>query len=345
MKNSVQIALFPLILIVLLSCTKKSTHEIYIDFTFLMDDPYAPARVTFYNYTKGANTYQWDFKDGHTSNEKEPVHTFEQAGSYDVTLTAKIGSVHKELTKTLTVQAKSDEVIIGSPPSSLGLDPFYTKYVDAEGIPVISSEKVPDEALVKTRSIVIHMLKNMEDVKHKMISHNARVGIMSVDEVTTDIPEHAFLADDQNVDWDKRARGLGGTVTVPITTCAEENVLCYEADKYANEDILIHEFAHAIHLMGIQYLDTNFNSKLTTALETALANDKWKQTYAGTNIKEYWAEGVQSWFNCNAESNPADGVHNYVNTRSELETYDPLLFDLISQYFDQTNHEEISCHQ
>ncbi len=37
----------------------------------------------------------------------------------------------------------------------------------------------------------------------------------------------------------------------PVTTCAEENILAYQIDKYHAEDILIHEFAHSIHLIGI----------------------------------------------------------------------------------------------
>src|SRR5262245_31456441 len=35
---------------------------------------------------------------------------------------------------------------IVAPPVALGLDPFYKKYVDAGGIPVVASEKVRDEA-------------------------------------------------------------------------------------------------------------------------------------------------------------------------------------------------------
>src|SRR5262245_6828466 len=33
-------------------------------------------------------------------------------------------------------------------PASLGVSPFYKKYVDAQGIPVLASEKVPDAALL-----------------------------------------------------------------------------------------------------------------------------------------------------------------------------------------------------
>ena len=47
---------------------------------------------------------------------------------------------------------------IGPVPASLGVSPFYTKYVDAQGIPVIASEKVPDDALLVARDIVNTML-------------------------------------------------------------------------------------------------------------------------------------------------------------------------------------------
>ena len=43
-------------------------------------------------------------------------------------------------------------------PASLGVSPFYTKYVDAQGIPVLASDKVPDAALLVARDIVNSML-------------------------------------------------------------------------------------------------------------------------------------------------------------------------------------------
>ena len=49
-------------------------------------------------------------------------------------------------------------------------------------------------------------------------------------EVTTDVPEHAFLASDPNNDWDKRARGLGATMKNPVGSSAEENILCHTDD-------------------------------------------------------------------------------------------------------------------
>ena len=44
--------------------------------------------VTFTNKSSdiGSNTPSWDFGDGHTSNEENPVHTYEKLGRYMVTL-------------------------------------------------------------------------------------------------------------------------------------------------------------------------------------------------------------------------------------------------------------------
>ena len=45
------------------------------------------------------------------------------------------------------------------------------------------------------------------------------------------------------------------------------------------------------------------------------------------------AEGTQGFFNVNAERDPPNGVHNYVNTRLELEAYDITLYNMIVEVF------------
>ena len=156
-------------------------------------------------------------------------------------------------------------------------------------------------------------------------------------EGTTDLPEHRYLINDTTLNWDLRARGLGGTIEEPLTSCAEENILAYQIDKYHAEDILIHEFAHAIHLIGIIQVDTAFNTRLQALYEKAKASGILDNTYRITNSEEYFAEAVQDWFNVNAEMPYADGKHNWCNTREELKEYDPDLYQLLSEYFPQTN--------
>ena len=65
------------------------------------------------------------------------------------------------------------------------------------------------------------------------------------------------------------------------------------------------------------------------------------QTYAAENTDEYWAEGVQSWFGLNDSPGP---IHNEINTRAELESYDPALAKLIREVFGETG-VSASCHE
>jgi alpha-glucosidase len=184
-----------------------------------------------------------------------------------------------------------------------------------------------------------------KEVLAQMQKENTLVGIMARYEGTTDIPEHAHLANDTSLNWDVRARGLGGTLELPLTTCAEENLLCYQIDKYHAEDILIHEFAHTIHNVGILPLKSEFNEVLQKMLDAAIADGKYHNTYAATNIWEYWAEGVQNWFNVNADVPQPDGKHNHVNTRWEMQVYDPALYNLLSEYFPDFDISACpSCH-
>ncbi|MCK9208257.1 MAG: hypothetical protein M0P66_14195 [Salinivirgaceae bacterium] len=244
----------------------------------------------------------------------------------------------------LVKEADSIRWKITAPPDSLKLDPFYKQYVLVNGIPVICSHRVTKEAVYKACNIINFMTSVLPpEVLNEMVKRHARLGIMARYEGTTDIPEHRHLANDTSLNWDVRARGLGGDTETPLTTCAEENLLGFVIDKYHAEDITIHEFAHAIHLIGIAPRDSSFNTKLQIALDAALNKGKWVNTYAGTDIYEYWAEGVQSWFNVNAEVAAPDGKNSPINTREELKEYDQALYQILSTFFPEVT-EQISCH-
>ncbi len=234
------------------------------------------------------------------------------------------------------VDAPSDDpcdLPITAPPPSLTLDPFYVKYLDASGIPIVSSRVASDPALRAACRIVRAMVSARDDVYQAILRNRGRVGVMARTEMTTDIPEHAFLASDPMVDWNMRARGLGATLERPLTTCAEENLLCEEVDRYRGANILVHEFAHAMMNLGIGTADPAFVGRVREAYRDARAAGLWDDTYAGSNMDEYWAEGVTIYFNVKLQAIPGNGIHNAVNTRAELLEYDRALHDLVAEMF------------
>jgi hypothetical protein len=240
---------------------------------------------------------------------------------------------------------------VGSVPPELGYDlTFYKKYVDAHGIPIISSDKVPDRALLVARDIVVDKLANRPDIRREMIAKKYRVGIMAVTEMTTDIPEQRNrkkpAKDDprltrgerENYDkpggigsqtdkeyWDRRARGLGGV----YTTGAEENVLGYPGTRYYGEHILVHEWSHGI-MSAIRTADPPLYAEIQAAYKEAMTRGQYKGHYAETTANEYWAEGTQWWFWSNYEWFDGD---KRLQTPDDLKAYDPTLYELLGRVY------------
>ncbi|XP_078605992.1 uncharacterized protein LOC144878844 [Branchiostoma floridae x Branchiostoma japonicum] len=213
--------------------------------------------------------------------------------------------------------------------SSMSLDYFYQKYLHAYGIPILGSSVVPDEALRRACYDVLFLLADRKDLRDSYYDYYGRAAIMAETEVTLDIPEHSDL----DVSFNTRARGLGATVSRPVSTGAEENVLCYSSDRYRSEDIFLHEFSHGIDLLGARQVIPDWRSRLHAAYNSARAAGLWANTYADDTIEEYFAEGVQAYFDVNAQSVHPNGIHNHVNSRAELEAYDPALYLLIQEIF------------
>jgi len=210
----------------------------------------------------------------------------------------------------------------------LALAPFYRQHLSADGLPILGSEKVHPAAFHEARYLIDAMLEGREDIRQRLIDNKVRFSIMAASEMTTSIPEHSDLKPSKY--WDRRARGLGATRRRPAVSCGEENLLKFPGDPYRQENILIHEFAHAMHQMALVSLDKTFDPRLEKVYQRALKDGLWKGKYAASNRNEYWAEAVQSWFDTNR---PPDHDHNHVDTRAELKEYDPQLAALVEEVF------------
>ena len=240
--------------------------------------------------------------------------------------------------------------MITAPPDSMHLDTFYKKYTDAFGVPIVSSEHVPDDALLVARDIINYMLMKRMDVREQLMKDHSRLLVEAVTEMETDLPEHRDwkkpAKDDRrltpgerdNYDkpggiasmsdreyWNKRARGMGGN----ITSCAEENLLGYPGTRYYGENIMVHEFSHNI-MRALGKTDPALTAEINAAYEAAKAKNMYKGQYAINTVAEYWAEGTQWWFWSNIEFYDGD---TRIQTPDELKAYDPTLYDILSRVY------------
>lgn len=225
---------------------------------------------------------------------------------------------------------------VTKPPSDLNVDPFYTKYCSVEGIPILASDAVPDAALQGAWEIAYYLLQADPSLPSTLIDQQVKIGIIGANEVISDLPDYKVLYEWwPETDWDQRTRGVGATPYLLMSSGAEENLLCYTDDPYQGENIFVHEFAHTVKIMGLQAIDPTFEAAVLDTYNAAMTQGLWQNTYAATNAEEYWAEGIQDYFNVNLQADPTDGIHNFVNTREELADYDPALFSLIDSLYGQ----------
>ena len=109
---------------------------------------------------------------------------------------------------------------------------FYKKYLDINGVPVLASADVADEALQRTHEIVTHLLAGRPDVLEAMAKFGTRLIIIGKDQVYTDMPEYR---NSPNPEYqNERVRGTGG---LRVTSFGEENLLNLAGDRYDDESI------------------------------------------------------------------------------------------------------------
>lgn len=256
----------------------------------------------------------------------------------------------QDMLKAKPLVSSFDQLIITHPPDSLNYPKFYEKYADAYGIPVVSSGKVSDVALLVGRDVINYMLLKRPDIRKAMIKMKARLSIMAWTEMQTDLPEYSDWkkpslsdqrltpAERENYNkpggigsmtdkgyWNQRARGMGGIQT----SCAEENILGFPGTKYYGENILVHEWSHNV-MSALCVADPELYKKIQVAYDAAKAKDMYKGQYAINTVAEYWAEGSQWWFWSNYEFN--DG-NTRVQTPNDLKAYDPALYAILEQVY------------
>ena len=84
---------------------------------------------------------------------------------------------------------------------------------------------------------------------------------------------------------------------------------------------------------------TESEVKVTGQDEVLIVFGGEKACYAGTNRGEYFAEGVQCWYNTNRTM---DHDHNHIRTREQLKAYDPDLASLCAEVLGESEWRFVS---
>ena len=243
-----------------------------------------------------------------------------------------------------------DARMVTPPPPELKLDPFYQKYADAYGIPIVGSATVRADAVLMLRDIVNYMLLKRPDVRAEFIARGGRLMIIGEKEQQTDLPEYRDMKkpakDDPRLTprererydlpngigsqtdqqyWNARARGLGGI----RTSCGEENLIGIAGSRYYGEHICVHEFSHGI-MSAIRNADKALWDEIQAAYKDAKAAGRFKGHYAENTAAEYWAEGTQWWFWSNYKWTSGDTV---LWSPDDLKAYDPALYALLERVY------------
>ncbi|HEU4820816.1 MAG TPA: glycoside hydrolase [Qipengyuania sp.] len=235
----------------------------------------------------------------------------------------------------------------------MGLDPFYSQYGSARGIPIIASARVSPKAITAARSMAAGMLAHRPDLAATLVRRGYRIAVMAQDEALLDLPEMRSWTkparDDPRLTrceikhydarigrltdrqyWDARARGIGGRHMV----AAEEDLLGLPLNRYHGETIFVHEFSHQI-LDAIRESDRPLYARLEAAYANARATGLWRDEYTMTTIDEYWAEGSQFWFDSN-RLQVFDGRR--ILNHPDLAAYDPALYAVLAAVYGESHH-------
>lgn len=210
---------------------------------------------------------------------------------------------------------------------------FFKKYIDCDGIAVRSSSAVADEALRQGCEKISLMLKNIPIVRNALARRDAELHIIGRDEQTSDLPEFQQQRGVLYVDnrgrlttIDARTRGKGGL----LSSCGEENILHLPGDRYGDGyDVCIHEFAHAIMDYGI---DPEKRRQINDQYARSVSDGLWRNAYAATNAKEYWAE-LSMWYFGSHGGRRRNSETPAGNGPEALRAYDPQGFSLLQKIY------------
>jgi hypothetical protein len=92
--------------------------------------------------------------------------------------------------------------------------------------------------------------------------------------------------------------------------------------------------------LRVKRIDVTFDQKLKTIYERAIGKELWKGTPAARDRAEYWAAGVEAYFDAAGASWAPIGATRPISSREDLATYDPELHALVDETMAYRGHAD-----
>lgn len=113
------------------SCSKEDHSPVKADFEISSEIIQINSEIHFTNLSKGASDYVWDFGDGQSSVESNPVHQYAVAGEFTIRLTAAGENGVHETIKVITVEIQED-IVEGASVKGISLGQEWSEIKDLE---------------------------------------------------------------------------------------------------------------------------------------------------------------------------------------------------------------------
>jgi hypothetical protein len=253
-----------------------------------------------------------------------------------------------------------------TPPARFKIDPYYTKFTWAREFVVLGSKQVSDQALLQANDTVRKMFAYRHDVLKALIADGARLVVLGPEEKLSDLPEFQGGANVEQVRYLDYAPELK-LMVVPeesVTgrvrfTHPKEGAFTRAHDAFGGKAMVVSVMAKAMYRvcglrpvdadfarerskqqyeLRVKRLDIEFDRQLQKVHEESLGKGLWKGTPAARGRAEYWAAGVEAYFDAAGAGLPPHGADRPITTREALKAYDPGLWGLVDETMAYREH-------
>jgi hypothetical protein len=245
---------------------------------------------------------------------------------------------------------------VTAPPEKFKIDPYYTKFTWAREFTVLGSKQVSDAALLRANDTIRKMFAYRHDILKAMIADGARLVVLGRNEKLSDLPE--FKGAKGKAGFDE-VRYLDYTPDLKLLVVPEENVLGLASDPFAGKGMVVSVFARGLYQvtglrpaiagfekrggkqqyeLRVKRMDVEFDERLHKLYDAATARGLWKGTAAARDRAEYWAAGVEAYFDAAGAGQAPNLADRPITTREALKAYDPDLYALVDETMAYREH-------